>query len=333
MVNRDAQPTDAEALSSILSFAPPVARPPRRAASARACLIGIAASAIVAGCAGADLGEGEASPVLGTDPAGVELEDYGLSEAPCGQDTHLATVVTADRAYHAFCADEQGRASVFVLSRLEAEVEVNQKSALEHFLAITPPDVTVPDLLEGAAQRRSGRELTAEVVAYVHPDARGPLQRDLDSKVAPASSCSSASDFEEAHCSVIDEWIASDDEFNQTHSWCSSGLLAGDAQRTGSQQGVSFPFEGRIRVAGCTDDVVVRRYYKNPFNGSWWNAGNLTLQPGHVMSWTIFADNAIWCPGGLEICQFASDLRFRVEPTPGGTYRYTGGFINYEPVP
>jgi hypothetical protein len=323
MTDRDAHPTDTSSPSLNSSFAP-VAGPAHRPGSPRACFLGIAAaSAILAACAG-DVDD-EALLPGDTDAAGIRFEDYGLAEAPCGQDDHLATVVTADRAYNAFCANAQGAASVLVVSRQDAEAEVGGMSALEYFLAITPADVAVPELLAGATEL-AGRRLTSETVAFVHPEARGPVPGNL------RSSCSSQSDFEEAQCSVIDDWIDGGGFF-QTHSWCSTGLLSGDAQRTGSTQGVSFPFNGRIRVAACNDDVVVRRYYKNPFNGTWWNAGNTTLQPGHILSWIISATNATWCPGGLDPCQNAMDLRFRVEPTAGGSYRYTGGFVNFPNPP
>jgi hypothetical protein len=54
-----------------------------------------------------------------------------------------------------------------------------------------------------------------------------------------------------------------------------------------------------------------------------------------AMSWTIFWFNATWCEGSgdLQFCTGASDMRFRVEPTAGGTYRYTGGFVTPTPVP
>ena len=295
-----------------------------------------AALAVLSGCAAGD-GHGElaadAVPATGVDPAGVELAAYGLREAPCGDDLHLATVVTADRIYHAFCADEAGRTSVLVVSPLEAapETAVDAASPLEYFLSITPAGTRVPELLEAAGGSRSGRASTADVVAFVHPAAGL-----LPTSPAPASSCSSASDFTAAHCTLIDEWIdegLADDDFLETTRWCGSSLLSGDAQRTGSAQGVPFPWEARIRVAGCNADVLVRRYYQNPFDGTWWNAGNLTLLPAHTMSWKIFSANAHWCPGGLDPCQTASDMRFRVEPTTGATYRYTGGFVSLPPVP
>jgi hypothetical protein len=296
-----------------------------------AALLAVAAAcAMLAACAG-DVGDGEAGLPGDTDPAGVRLEDYGLTEAPCGQDLHLATVVTSKRGYHAFCADERGNTSVLIVSPQGAEVDAGRSSPLETSLAITPSDVAVPELL-GTTSLAPGRRVTSETVAYVHPGARGPVQDNLRGDVALASSCSSQATFESAQCSVIENWIDNDDFF-QTHSWCSSGLLAGDAQRTSSAQGVTFPWEGRIRVAGCNEDVLVRRYYKNPFSGAWWNAGNFTLQPGHILSWIVSSNDATWCPGGLDPCQHASDLRFRVEPTAGATYRYTGGFMNFPAVP
>jgi hypothetical protein len=291
----------------------------------------------VAACAGSDSVDGDETAVPGTDPGGVDMAAYGVTEDPCGDDAHLATVVTANRAYHAFCADSQGRTSVFAMAPADAEVESDPDSALEYYLSITPRDVAVPQLLEQAGALPSGRRLTSEVVAFVHPDARKP-EGQLRSGLGTASSCSSATDFVNAHCSLIDDWIQDgldDDAFGDWTSWCSSGLLGGDAQRTGSAQGVPNPFEARIRVVGCTDDVLVRRYYRNPFNGTWWNAGNFTVQPGFAMSWKIFWFNATWCEGAgeLEFCTGASDMRFRVEPTPGGRYRYTGGFVTPTPVP
>ena len=204
-------------------------------------------------------------------------------------------------------------------------------SPLAYYLSITPSDVAVPELLGRADALPRGRRATSEVVAFVHPEAGKPGGQ-------LRSSCSSATDFVNAHCSLIEDWIEDGldaDAFGDWSSWCSSGLLAGDAQRTGSSQGVPNPHEARIRVAGCSDDVLVRRYYRNPFSGAWWNAGNYTVQPGFAMSWKIFWYNARWCEGegDLEFCTGASDMRFRVEPTPGATYRYTGGFVTPTPVP
>ena len=289
---------------------------------------------MVAACAASDPGDGDETAVPGTDPAGVDMAAYGVTEAPCGGDAHLATVVTANRAYHAFCADRHGRTSVFVMAPVDAEVEDDPESALEYYLAITPREVAVPSVLEQAGAHPSGRLTTSEAVAFVHPDARKPEQQ-LRSGLATASSCSSATDFVNAHCSLIDDWIQDgldDDAFSDWTSWCGSGLLSGDAQRTGSSQGVAHPFEARIRVAGCTQDVLVRRYYQNPFNFTWWNAGNFTVHPGFAMSWKIFWFNASWCDN-VGFCTGANDMRFRVEPTPGGTYRYTGGFVTPQPVP
>jgi len=328
MTHRDTPPTSTECLPVIL---PPVSCPGRRRSPPLVRFFGIAAAVGVAACAGLDSGDGDDSPVPGTDPAGVDMAAYGVTEAPCGDDAHLATVVTANRAYHAFCADSQGRTSVFVMAPADVKVEDDPGSALEYYLSITPSDVAVPRLLEQADALPSGRRSTSEVVAFVHPEASqhgGQLR----------SSCSSATDFVNAHCSLIDDWIEDgldDDAFADWSSWCSSGLLSGDAQRTGSAQGVAHPFEARIRVAGCSDDVLVRRYYQNPFNSTWWNAGNFTVQPGFAMSWKIFWFNARWCEGegDLEFCTGANDIRFRVEPTAGGTYRYTGGFTLPTPVP
>ncbi|MGH7578184.1 MAG: hypothetical protein ACREM1_24095 [Longimicrobiales bacterium] len=268
----------------------------------------------------------------GTDPAGVQLARYGVTEPPCDGEQHLATVVTDESAYNAFCADAGGRTSVFVMSRAGAEVEVNATTALEHFLAITPDDVAVPEILEHAAESKSGRELTREIVKYVDPRA-GPANGSTSLATTIGLSTGSQASFEANQCSKIEDWIdGGGDDFFQTHQWC-SGLLGGNAQRTASVQGVQGAHEGRIRVRAYDNTVRVRRYYRNPLNGNWWNASNHTTQPGHLMVWKIFSSDAKWCPGGLDPCQYASDLRFRVEPSTGGKYRYTGGFINYPPEP
>lgn len=334
MSHRDTPPTRNGSLPAI---PPPGSRPGRRRSPPLACFMGVAAAMSLTACAGLDSGDVDDPPVHGTDQAGVEMAAYGVTEAPCGDDAHLATVVTANGAYHAFCADSRGRTSLFVMAPADAQVQDDPASALEHYLSITPRDVAVPRLLEAADALPSGRRVTSEVVAFVHPDAREP-RGQLRSGLGTKSSCSSATDFVNAHCSLIDDWIEDgldDDAFADWTSWCSSGLLAGDAQRTGSSQGVPNPHEARIRVVGCSDDVLVRRYYQNPFNATWWNAGNFTVQPGFAMSWKIFWFNATWCEGegDLEFCTGANDMRFRVEPTPGGTYRYTGGFVTPTPVP
>ncbi len=327
MIYRATPPASTECLAPIL---PPRSCPGRRPGPPLGRLLGIAAALAVSACAGLDSDVDDPS-VPGTDVAGVNMAAYGVTEAPCGDDAHLATVVTANRAYHAFCADSQGRPAVFVMAPADALVEDDPASPLEYYLSITPSDVAVPELLGRADALPAGRRATSEVVAFVHPEAGKPGGQ-------LRSSCSSATDFVNAHCSLIEDWIEDGldaDAFGDWSSWCSSGLLAGDAQRTGSSQGVPNPHEARIRVAGCSDDVLVRRYYRNPFSGAWWNAGNYTVQPGFAMSWKIFWYNARWCEGegDLEFCTGASDMRFRVEPTPGATYRYTGGFVTPTPVP
>lgn len=267
------------------------------------------------------------------DPAGVQLGRYGVTEPPCGVDQHLATVVTTENAYTAFCADTEGRTEVFVMARADAGVELNTMSALEHFLAITPDGIAVPEALEHAAGTTSGRRLTREIVKYVDPNAArtsGPVG-SMAAATPIGVSASSQASFEADQCSKIEDWI-NDGDFFQTHHWC-SGLLGGNAQRTASAQGVPNPYEARIRVRAYDNTVVVRRYYKNPLNGNWWNAKNFTTQPGHLMVWKIFSSNAKWCPGGFDPCQYASDLRFRVEPSAGAKYRYTGGFVSLHPVP
>jgi hypothetical protein len=307
--------------------------PSSSSSSPRASLLAIAVAAagsMLAACA-SDVGDIEAELPGDTDPSGVRFADYGITEPPCGPNLHLATVVTSSRGYHAFCADERGNTSVLVVSPQGAEVDMGRMSPLEIFEAITPSDVAVPALLASGAAPTSGRQLTSAVVAFVHPGAHGAV-KDFRSNLVAASSCSSQATFESSHCSAIENWIDNDD-FNQTNSWCSAGLLGGDAQRTSSAQGVPFPWEARIRVAACNANVLVRRYYKNPFSNAWWNAGNHTLQSGFVLSWIVNSNDATWCPGGLDACQHASDLRFRVEPTAGASYRYTGGFMNLFPVP
>src|SRR6185436_20499075 len=112
-------------------------------------------------------------------------------------------------------------------------------------------------------------------VKYVHPDAER-VDASLGVSTSLIDSCSSASYFEDHHCDPISDWISSGG-FNDTAEWCSSGTLTGDAQRTGSAQGVPYAYEGRVRVVACNANVLVRRYYKNPLNGDWWNAGNSTL--------------------------------------------------------
>lgn len=281
-----------------------------------------------------DVATGPAGPATGPfDPAGVRLTQYGVTEPPCGDGRHLATVVTEESAYHAFCVDTEGRTSVFVMARAGSAVEVNATSALEHFLTITPEEIAAPEILEHAAETESGRELTSEIVKYVDPNAgnaNGPI-----GSMAAASPIGvwamSQTPFENNQCSKVEDWI-NDGDWLDTHHWC-SGKLGGNAQRTASLQGVPGPYQGRIRVRAYNNTVRVRRYYRNPFNGKWWNAKNYTTQPGHLMVWRIFSSNAKWCPGGLDPCQYASDLRFRVEPSAGGEYRYTGGFVSIPPVP
>lgn len=267
----------------------------------------------------------------GTDPAGVQLARYGVTEPPCDGEQHLATVVTEESAYNAFCADAGGRTSVFVMSRAGAEVEVNATTALEHFLAITPDDVAVPEILEHAAESKSGRELTREIVKYVDPRA-GPANGSTSLATTIGFSTGSQASFEANQCSKIEDWIDGGNFF-KTHQWCSGLLGGGSSQRTASVQGVQQPDEGRIRVRAYDNTVRVRAYYKNPFNGNWWNGKNYTTQPGHLMVWKTFFSDAKWCQGAgeLRICQHASDLRFRVEPSAGAKFRYTGGFVDYAP--
>lgn len=262
------------------------------------------------------------------DPAGVPLAEYGITEAPCESDDHLATVVTGDHAYHAFCGGEEGRISIYVMAPDSAFIDQDQASPLGAFLSLTPDDVAVPTRLAGAEELPSGRTLTDDVVAFVDPNAQVSLFRN--------NSCSSASFFETNHCTIYEDWADDVPPGTPSMSWCTTTLLSGDAQRTGTTQLGDVPRVGRIRVAACDDEVVVRRYYRNPFNSDWWNAGNVTVQPGHIYARTISNTGATWCgnpdPFGNP-CENARDLRFRVEPEPGGSYRYTGGYTGFTPIP
>lgn len=262
------------------------------------------------------------------DPLGVDLEAVGLSagDKPCGDYAHVASVVNEGR-YLAFCAGASRDA--FVVQVTPGGVAPKGSSggcALDIYLAATPNDAAVPkELLDACEQSSLGaRHVSTEPV----------LVRDIvvvpPIILNPNNDCSNSSLFESTRCAAIDDYTG-DVNVQDSVSWCGLGPYAGNAQRTASVQGLPTAFEGRMTVAACGSATTNIKGWVKRSNGTWVNTpgDNINVSPFHVVTINIHhydVTDGSGLPDGV-------DLRFTVTPSAGASYRYTGAFVEYFPVP
>lgn len=263
------------------------------------------------------------------DPLGVDLEAVGLSagDKPCGDYAHVASVVNEEGRYLAFCTGASRDAFVVqVTPGGVAPIGSSGGCALDTYLAATPDDAAVPQELADACERSSlgARHLSAKPVLVGDPVALGPII------INPNNDCSNSSLFESTRCAAIDDYTGNVG-VKDFVSWCGLGPYAGNAQRTASAQGLPTAFEGRMIVAACGSATTNMKGWVKRSNGTWVNTpgDNINVSPFHVVTIDVHhydVTDGSGLPDGV-------DLRFTVTPSDGASYRYTGAFVEYYPVP
>jgi hypothetical protein len=268
-------------------------------------------------------------PNVATDPLGVALEEVGLSagDRPCGNDVHVASVVDEAGRYLAFCASPAGSTSVLqVTPGNVAPLRSSPTCALDTYLAAAPADAPVPQALIDACKGSSvvGRRISADPVAV------GTRSTSLDI-IAADTACSSATYFQDVQCAAITDY-ATDPQIADAVTWCAVGLFSGSAQRTASSQGLPTAFEGRTTVAACgTGTTNLKGLVKKSISGAWVTVADVNISPNFVATRTVHHYDVEETSGGITY--YGADQRFTVTPASGATYRYTGAFIEFVPVP
>ncbi|MGK4001067.1 hypothetical protein WMF31_00475 [Sorangium sp. So ce1036] len=298
-----------------------------------ACMSSLVLVACVSGEPQESPGEAEdPGHAAARDPLGIDLEAVGLSagDAPCGEDAHVASIVDEAGRYLAFCASDSGGTSVLQITPGGvAPVGAPSACALDTFLAASPEGTPVPRALVAACKDapRLTRALSdAPVVVNTPPAA-------LDG-IAALGPCQSAAVFTSVHCGAIDDY-ASHPQVADSVSWCRVGPFSGGAQRTASQQGLPYAFEGRMTVAACgAARTNFKGYVKKGISGAWAVVPgvNVTLSPNRVATRDIHHYDVPEYDN-FNTPHYGLDLRFTVTPSDGAWYRYTGAFIEYPPVP
>jgi hypothetical protein len=262
------------------------------------------------------------------DPLGVDLKSVGLSagDRPCGDYAHVASVVSEEGRYLAFCAGAARDTSVVqVTPGGVAPIGSSGGCALDTYLAATPDDAAVPQELVDACEPSSlgTRLVSAGPMVVGVFDPAGPI---LD----PNNDCSNASLFENIRCDAIDDYTgnASVKDFV---SWCGLGPYSGNAQRTASTQGLPTAYVGRMTVAACGSATTNVKGWVKRTSGTWVNTpgDNINVSPFHVVTIDVHhydVTDGAGLPDGV-------DMRFTVTPSAGASYRYTGAFVEYFPVP
>jgi hypothetical protein len=287
----------------------------------------VAMGSLSAGCV-VERGVEEDADAGASDPLGVDLKAVGLSagDKPCGDYAHVASVVSEEGRYLAFCAGASRDTSVVQVTPAGvAPVGSSGGCALDTYLAATPDDAAVPQALVDACERASigTRRVSAEPVRVGTVNTLGVI-------LNPNNDCSNSSLFQSTRCAAIDDYTgnASVQDFV---SWCGVGPYSGNAQRTASLQGLPTAWEGRMIVAACGSAATNVKGWVKRSNGTWVNTAgdNINVSPFNVVTIDIHhydVTDGSGVPDGV-------DLRFTVTPSDGAWYRYTGAFVEYTPVP
>ncbi|MFS8069372.1 MAG: hypothetical protein ACMG6S_23665 [Byssovorax sp.] len=266
---------------------------------------------------------------VANDPLGIALEEVGLSagDRPCGDDAQVASVVDEAGRYLAFCSSSAGYTSVLQVTPGDvAPLRSSSDCALDTYLAAAPADAPVPQALVDACKGSSvvGRRISADPVAV------GTKLTTFNIIVANTA-CSSATYFQDVHCAAIADY-ATDPQIADAVSWCALGPYSSSAQRTASTQGLPGAFEGRTTVAACgTGTTNLKGLVRKSISGTWVTIANVNINPYYVATRTVHhydvEESDAWST------YYGDDLRFTVTPSSGATYRYTGAFIEFVPVP
>jgi hypothetical protein len=207
-----------------------------------------------------------------------------------------------------------------------APLRSSSSCALDTYLAAAPADAPVPQALVDACKGSSvvGRRISADPVAV------GTKLNSLNI-IAAETACSSATYFEDVHCAAIADY-ATDPQIADAVSWCGVGFYSGTAQRTSSSQGIPGAYEGRTTVAACgTGTTNLKGLVRKSLSGTWVAVANVNISPYYVATRTVHLpdveESDAWST------YYGDDLRFTVTANTGATYRYTGAFIEFVPVP
>jgi hypothetical protein len=303
-------------------------------------VLGYLGAITLTACGGVDSGEmssaaeGEEQPSASlsndaNDPLGIALEEVGLSagDRPCGDDAQVASVVDEAGRYLAFCSSSAGYTSVLQVTPGDvAPLRSSSSCALDTYLAAAPADAPVPQALVDACKGSSvvGRRISADPVAV------GTKLNSL-TIIAAETACSSATYFEDVNCAAITDY-ATDPQIADAVTWCALGPYSTNAQRTASTQGLPGALEGRTVVAACgTGTTNFKGLVRKPISGTWVTVTNVNISPYYVAARAIYLSDV--SESDAWDTYYGDDLRFTVTPSSGATYRYTGAFIEFVPVP
>lgn len=264
------------------------------------------------------------------DALGIDLVNVGLSagDKPCGDDAQVASVTDKDGRYLAFCKSNAGFTSIIQVMPDGVEpISIASKCALDTYLAATPETASVPQALVDACKNAQAmsRAVSAKPVTV-----RSAEKSEV--VISAPTSCSSVATFENTHCNAIDTYT-SHYQVADYVSWCSSGLST-SAQRTASSQGLPDAFEGRMKVAACgTSWTNIKGLTKKSISGAWviTPGTNINVSPGYVATIETHVYDVEENDDGVTV--YGSDLRFQVNSNSGGTFRYTGAFVEFVPTP
>ena len=285
----------------------------------------VAVGSLSVGCAvePGDEGVEQEDAVSTQDPLGVDLESVGFvaDEQPCGDDAHVASVMDGEGRYLAFCVSA-ARDTFVVQSTPSGVAPIGEPGAcaLDTFLKATPDDAAVPQALVEACQRTSigGRPVSAAPVRVGDP---APMALELSG--GPSAECSNATYFSNTHCAAINTYT-SHYMVSDSVSWCALGPYTGTSTRTASAQGLPTAYQGRTIVAGCgSASTTLQNFVLN--DGVWELARSVTaLANGTVKTLDVYLFD-----GDGDV----TDLRMKIVPAAGASYRYTGAYIELYPVP